>query len=96
MATRDAPARIAVRRPMNDHRTMTIKLCATNETRHLCEYATPEIRRRLAALPPEAELLLSMSRIGVRANVWRAVDIVETPSVDAAGTEPEEPMRQSL
>jgi len=33
---------------MNDHGTMTVELRYANETRHLCEYATPHLRRRLA------------------------------------------------
>jgi hypothetical protein len=81
---------------MNDHGTMTVELCDTNETRHVCEYATPELGRRLASLPSGAELRLAMSRIGVRANVWRAMAVVDDPSAEAAKFGPGERMRQPL
>ena len=90
------PSRVVVRRPMNDHGTMTVELCGANEFRHVCEYATPPLRRRLAVLPVGGEVLLSMSRIGVRANVWRVVAAVETPAAETAGTGPDERMAQRL
>jgi hypothetical protein len=95
MPARDS-SRVVVRRPMNDHGTMTVELCGANETRHVCEYATPDLRRRLAVLPAGTEVLLSMSRIGVRANVWRAVAAVETPAAETGGAGPGERMAQRL
>ena len=85
MSLRD-PARVVVRRPMNDHGTVTVELPATNETRHVCEYATPDLRRRLAALPPGGEILVSLSRVGGRANVWRAVAAAD-PGPEPAGAD---------
>ena len=77
-------ARHVVRRPMNDHDTMTLEVCETNETRHVCEYATPELKRQLEAVPADTTIPLAMSRVGIRANVWRAVAI--DPSRSVAGT----------
>lgn len=95
MSARDT-SHVVVRRPMNDYGTMTVELCSANETRHLCEYATPHLRRRLALLPAGEEVLLSMSRIGVRANVWQVAAAVEPRAVETAGTQPDERMEQPL
>ncbi|WP_435186411.1 hypothetical protein [Halobellus sp. EA9] len=94
MSDRDRPARVVVRRPMNDHGTMTVELCETNETRHVCEYATPELERRLGSLPAEAVLPLAMARVGVRSNVWRAVAIPDRGAADAAAVESDRRLRQ--
>lgn len=93
MPAQDSLARVVVQRPMNDHGTMTVELCDANETRHICEYATPELRRRLAALSTGAKVLLRMSRVGVRANVWRAVAIVENGSAELIGPQPDARVR---
>jgi len=85
MPAGDPSERVAVRRSMNDHGTMTVERCDTNQTRHICAYATPDLRRRLASLPAGTELRLAMSRIGVRANVWRAVAVVGDRPPEAAG-----------
>lgn len=95
MPPRD-PSPVVVRRPMNDHGTMTVELCGTHETRHVCEYATPDLKRRLATLSTGTEVLLSMFRIGVRANVWRVVAAVTTPAAETGGTGPDERMTQPL
>jgi len=84
MSAPDSPVRVVVRRPMNDHGTLTVELDATNETRHVCAYATTALRRRLASLSAGTELLLAMSRIGIRANVWRAVGVAEERSAGMA------------
>lgn len=75
MARSHSDTRVVVRRPMNDHGTVTVEVCATNETRHLAEYASPELRRTLADLPAGAAVPLTMSRIGVRSNVWRVTAV---------------------
>ena len=99
MSSESSPARIVVRRPMNDHGTMTVERCSTNDIRHICEYATPDLRRRLALLSDGTELLLSMSLIGGRSNIWRATAIVEerpTPTdrdPDGPTTVPPQPAR---
>ena len=86
MAHTPAPDRVVVRRRMNDHGTTTVERCAANETRHVCAYATPDLRRRLAGCPDGETLLLSMFRIGGRANVWRAAAVGEDgPSEAGAG-----------
>jgi hypothetical protein len=81
---------------MNDHGTMTIELCDTNETRHICKYATSELRHHLASLSAETEIPVAMSRIGVRSNVWRAEAVVENRSAETAVTEPDEQVKQPL
>jgi hypothetical protein len=73
MSQPPAETRVVVRRPMNDHDTVTVEVCATNETRHLVEYASPELRRTLSDLPAGAAVPLGMSRVGVRSNVWRVI-----------------------
>ena len=81
---------------MNNHGAMTVERCGTNEIRHVCEYGTPDLRRRLGLLSAGTEVLLSMCRIGVRANVWRAVGGVEPRSVETAETGAEERVKQPL
>lgn len=95
MSARDS-LHVVVRRPMNDHGTMTVELCSANETRHLCEYATPHLRRRLALLPAGEAVLLSMSRIGVRANMWQVVAAVEPQAVETDRTRPDDRMEHPL
>ncbi|MFB6090400.1 MAG: hypothetical protein ABEJ97_05010 [Halobellus sp.] len=79
---------------MNDYGAMTVEVCETNETRHVCEYATPELKRQLASLPTGATRSLTMSRIGVRANVWRAVAVggCRPDEAVAVGSEPPIPL----
>lgn len=95
MSARDS-SHVVVRRPMNDHGTMTVELRYANETRHLCEYATPHLRRRLALLPAREEVLLSMSRIGVRTNTWQVTAAVEPQAVETAWIRPDERMEHPL
>ncbi len=66
---------VTVRRRMNDHGTMTVEVNETNATRHLVEYATPDLRRALAALPVGASVPLMMESAGSRGNVWRATSM---------------------
>jgi hypothetical protein len=83
MPSTSSPDHVVVRRRMNDHGTMTVERCATNETRHVCAYATADLRRRLAGCPDGETLLLSMSRIGGRGNVWRAAAVGEDDPAEA-------------
>ncbi|QIB74697.1 hypothetical protein GL213_07360 [Halogeometricum borinquense] len=71
--------RVIVRKPMNDHDTMTVEVEDTNETRHLAEYAAPELRQTLAALPSGTTIPVSLSRVGVRSNVWRVEKLHHEP-----------------
>lgn len=80
MPGRNPPTRVVVRRSMNDHGSMIVEVCDTNETRHVCEYATPEVRRRLEALSPGTTLRLRMSRVGIRSNVWRVFAVSNSRS----------------
>ncbi|ADQ67050.1 hypothetical protein C499_04803 [Halogeometricum borinquense DSM 11551] len=71
--------RVIVRKPMNDHDTMTVEVEDTNETRHLVEYADPELRQTLAALPSGTTIPVSLSRVGARSNVWRVAELHHEP-----------------
>lgn len=77
--------RVIVHEPMNDHGTMTVEVEATNETRHLVEYADRDLRRTLAALPAGTTIPVSLSRAGVRSNVWRVDALHAEPAAAASG-----------
>lgn len=76
------PTRVTVRNPMNDHDTMTVEVEESNETRHLVEYANADLRETLSALPSGSTIPVSLSRAGVRSNVWR-VDALHHQSTAA-------------
>lgn len=67
------PELVTVRTEMNDHETMTVELHETNETRHLVEYASEQIRDTLASLPVGSRVPVEMVRAGSRSNVWKVV-----------------------
>lgn len=74
MPTRSSkPVLVSVRRPMNDHDSMTVEVQGTNETRHLVEYADDRLRDTLAALPTGTLVPLELVRLGTRANVWKVI-----------------------
>jgi hypothetical protein len=77
METRPAPAatHVVVRTPMNRHGTVTVEVAETNETRHLVEYASSDVRQTLASLPAGSRIPLTLVRAGARSNVWRVEDI---------------------
>ena len=77
MSAESSRTRVVVRRPMNSHETVTVEVCDTYETRHLTEYASAELRRTLAVLPRGTTIPLSMSRVGLRSNVWRVTDVCD-------------------
>ncbi|MFB6251184.1 MAG: hypothetical protein ABEI27_05785 [Halobellus sp.] len=85
---------VIVRRPMNDHGTMTVEVPESNEIRHICEYGTPELRRTLGSLPADANLSIEMVRVGVRANVWRAVDTADRQSARPTPSDSDAMLRQ--
>lgn len=66
---------VTVTRRMNDHGAMTVEVDETNETRHLVEYGSPDVRATLAALPVGATIPLELRRIGSRSNVWEATSL---------------------
>ncbi|MFD1598989.1 hypothetical protein [Halobellus rarus] len=80
MSSQGSRTRIVVRRPMNSHDTVTVEVCETNETRHLTEYASTELRRTLAVLPRGTTISLAMSRVGLRSNVWRVTGVCDGSS----------------
>nr|WP_256545137.1 hypothetical protein [Halobellus ramosii] len=90
MPAAQSPTHVVVRRPMNDHGAMTVEVCETNETRHLTEYASPELRRRLEALPSGTTVPLTMTRVGVRSNVWRAFELPERRATVSRSADPAE------
>ncbi|SFG81435.1 hypothetical protein SAMN04488063_3036 [Halopelagius inordinatus] len=68
------PRSVVVRRPMNDHGTMTVEVADTRETRHLVDYESERVRRTLSQLPSGTTVPLTMARAGGRSNVWRVLD----------------------
>lgn len=79
---------VVVRRSMNDHGTMTVEVERTKETRYLVDYASDRIRSVLSALPAGTEIPVQMTRVGGRANVWKACGIPSVSSrsrLDAVG-----------
>ncbi|MFC7203358.1 hypothetical protein ACFQJC_07520 [Haloferax namakaokahaiae] len=73
LAQSSVPVLVSVRRPMNDHESMTVEVNETNETRHLVAYETDRIRDTLAALPVDTRVPLEMVRLSSRSNVWKVV-----------------------
>jgi hypothetical protein len=69
------PTTVAVVRSMNDHGAMTVEATASNDTRHVVEYESDEIRATLAQLPAGATVPLELERVGGRGNCWRAVGL---------------------
>ncbi|WP_396612411.1 hypothetical protein ACH9L7_03825 [Haloferax sp. S1W] len=67
------PELVSVRIPMNDHGSMVVEVTERNETRHLVDYASDEIRETLARLPADTRVPVEMSRAGTRSNVWKVV-----------------------
>ena len=66
---------VTVRKQMNDHSTMTVEVESSNENRHVVEYAGDELKRTLESLPVGTSVPLHMRPVGIRANVWKAVDL---------------------
>ncbi|WP_410764403.1 hypothetical protein [Haloferax sp. DFSO60] len=73
------PVLVSIRRPMNDHESMTVEVDETNETRHLVAYENDRIRETLAALPVGTRIPLEMVRLGARSNVWKVVALYGRP-----------------
>ena len=65
---------VTVRRSMNNHGTMTVEVEDTNETRHVSEYEHDDLKQTLAALPAGTTVPIKMRPVGVRGNVWKAVE----------------------
>jgi hypothetical protein len=59
---------------MNDHGTMTVEVEENNETRHVSEYEHDDLKRTLSALPRGTTVPIKMNPVGVRGNVWKAVE----------------------
>jgi hypothetical protein len=56
----------------NDHGALTLRDPETRETYHVVRYASPELRERAEHLKRGASVDLRLSRVGSRANAWRA------------------------
>lgn len=61
---------------MNDHDAITLQSSDGHATYHVVNYADAETRERLASLTEGAQVRMSVSRAGVRANVWMAEKVV--------------------
>ena len=60
-----------VEQSMNNQGAMVLGAADGRDTVHAVEYATPRIRDRLASLSPGDTVRLRVTRVGLRANVWR-------------------------
>lgn len=67
----DTHVEVTVRKVMNHHDTMTVEVTETNETRHLVEYGSSQLKETLSSLPEGTTLPLTMRPVGTRANVWQ-------------------------
>lgn len=85
---RRAVQQVRVIRQMNDHGAMTVETVETNATRHVVEYASPTLRRTLAALPVGATVPLVLEPLGTRANVWRAARLTADPTASPSAGSP--------
>lgn len=69
------PTTVAVVRPMNDYGAMTVEVIASNDTRHVVEYASDDLRATLAQLPAGATVPVELERVGGRGNCWRVTGL---------------------
>lgn len=72
---------------MNAHGAVTVRSDGTNATYHLVAYADESIHQEVSSLSTGESTRLSLSRVGDRANVWRA---------DAAAPQPVEPAADDI
>lgn len=73
------PTAVTVRHAMNGHRTMTVEVAETNETRYLVEYDSERLRSTLASLPAGSTVPVELERVGGRSNVWRVAGLGGVP-----------------
>lgn len=66
---------------MNAHDAATVRAEGTNATYHLVAYADESTHREVSSLSAGESARLSLSRVGDRANVWRA-DAASTPPAE--------------
>jgi ABC-type hemin transport system ATPase subunit len=71
---------------MNAHDAVTVRSDGTNATYHLVAYADESTHREVSSLSAGESARLSLSRVGDRANVWRA-DAAAPQPVESAGEE---------
>ena len=76
METDESPQSFIVIDQMNDHGAVTVQSTDGHATYHVVDYADTEARERLASLTEGAQVRMSVSRAGVRANVWTARNVV--------------------
>ncbi|AUV82614.1 hypothetical protein C2R22_14005 [Salinigranum rubrum] len=72
----ESPQSFIVIDSMNSHGALTVQSADTRATYHVVDYADTEARERLASLTEGAQVRMSVSRAGVRANVWTAKKVV--------------------
>lgn len=77
-----SPDLFTVVESMNAHGAVTVRANRTNATYHLVAYADESTHREVSSLSAGDSARLSLSRVGDRANVWRA---------DAATSRPTDP-----
>ncbi len=72
----ESPQSFIVIDSMNSHGALTVQSVDTRATYHIVDYADADTRERLASLTEGAQVRMSVSRAGVRANVWAAKKVV--------------------
>ena len=69
---------------MNAHDAVTVRCDGTNATYHLVAYADESTHREVSSLSTGESARLSLSRVGDRANVWRADAATPRPAKGTA------------
>ncbi|WP_372910672.1 hypothetical protein [Salinigranum sp.] len=72
----ESPQSFIVTDSMNNHGAITVQSTDSHATYHVVDYADAEARERLASLTEGAQVRMSVTRAGVRANVWTATKVV--------------------
>lgn len=70
------PSSFIVIDSMNDHGAITVQPVDGHATYHVVDYEDGTTHERLASLTEGAQIRMSVERAGVRANVWKAVQLV--------------------
>lgn len=71
---------------MNTHDAATVRSDGTNATYHVVAYADESTHREVSSLSAGESARLTLSRVGERANVWRA-DAAAPQSAEPAADE---------
>lgn len=71
-----SPSSFIVMDSMNRHGAITVQPVDGHATYHVVDYEDGKTRERLASLTEGSRIRMSVERAGVRANVWKATQLV--------------------